>query len=30
MLSFRGDTDDAWRRAEAFAVEEIKGLDLAR
>ncbi len=29
MLTFRGDTDDAWRRAETFVVEEIKGLDLA-
>ena len=29
MLSFRGDTDDAWRRAAAFVVNEIKGLDLA-
>jgi hypothetical protein len=28
MLSFRGDTDDAWRRAETFVVEEIKALDL--
>ena len=28
MLSFRGDSDDAWRRAEVFVVEEIKGLDL--
>ena len=29
-LTFRGDNDEAWRRAEAFAVEEIKGLDLPR
>ncbi len=28
MLTFRGDTDDAWRRAEGFVFEEIKGLDL--
>ena len=30
MLSFRGDSDDAWRRAEVFVVEEIKGLDLSK
>jgi len=27
MLTFRGDSDEAWRRAEAFVVGEIKGLD---
>ena len=30
LLTFRGDTDDAWRRAEQFVVEEIKGLDLPK
>jgi hypothetical protein len=30
MLTFRGDNDEAWRRAAAFAVDEIKGLDVQK
>ena len=30
MITFRGDSDEAWRRAEAFVAAEIEGLDLAR
>ncbi len=29
-LSFRGDSDEAWRRAEAFVVEKLKTQDIAR
>ncbi len=25
LLTFRGDTDDSWRRAEAFVIDELKG-----
>ena len=28
MLTFRGDDDEAWRRAAAFVVDEIKGLEM--
>jgi Protein of unknown function (DUF2380) len=30
MLTFRGDNDEAWRRAAAFAIDEIKGLDVRK
>jgi hypothetical protein len=30
MLTFRGDTEEAWRRAEAFLVEELRALDIAQ
>jgi Protein of unknown function (DUF2380) len=30
MLTFRGDTDEAWRRAEAFLVQELRGLNIAK
>ena len=30
MITFRGDSDDAWRRAEAFVAREIEALDLGR
>jgi hypothetical protein len=30
FLTFRGDTDEAWLRAEAFIVEELKAGDFAR
>ncbi len=30
MVTFRGDTDEAWRRAEAFLVEELRALDIAK
>jgi hypothetical protein len=29
LLTFRGDTDEAWLRAEAFIVEELKARDFA-
>jgi uncharacterized protein DUF2380 len=28
LLTFRGDTDDAWRRAEAFVAAQVTALDL--
>ena len=28
MLTFRGDTEEAWLRAEAFLAEELRGLDI--
>ncbi len=30
MLTFRGDTDEAWRRAESFLIEELRTLDIAK
>ncbi len=30
MLTFRGDTDEAWRRAEAFLVQELRALDIVK
>jgi hypothetical protein len=30
LLSFRGDTDEAWRRAEGFLAREIAGIDLSK
>jgi hypothetical protein len=30
LLTFRGDTDEAWLRAEAFIVEELKSRDFAQ
>jgi hypothetical protein len=30
LLTFRGDTDEAWLRAEAFIVEELKSGDFAK
>ena len=30
FLTFRGDTDEAWLRAEAFLVEELKAGDFAQ
>jgi hypothetical protein len=30
FLTFRGDSDDAWLRAEAFIVEELKARDFAQ
>ena len=30
MLTFRGDTNEAWLRAEAFLVEEMRALDIAK
>jgi hypothetical protein len=29
LLTFRGDTDEAWQRAEAFIVEQVNALDIA-
>jgi hypothetical protein len=28
LLTFRGDTDDAWRRAEAFVAAQMAALEL--
>jgi len=30
LLTFRGDTEEAWRRAEAFVVEQMAALDVAK
>jgi hypothetical protein len=30
MVTFRGDTDEAWRRAEAFLVEELRSPEIAK
>jgi len=30
MLTFRGDTNEAWLRAEEFLVEEMRALDIAK
>ncbi|MCI0598142.1 MAG: DUF3280 domain-containing protein [Beijerinckiaceae bacterium] len=30
LFTFRGDTDEAWRRAEAFVVEQMAALDFAK
>ena len=30
FLTFRGDSDEAWRRAEAFVVEKMKGRSFER
>jgi|HubBroStandDraft_1064217.scaffolds.fasta_scaffold283707_1 hypothetical protein len=30
FLTFRGDTDEAWLRAEAFIIEELKARDFAQ
>jgi len=30
LVTFRGDTDEAWERAEAFVVREVTGLASAR
>jgi hypothetical protein len=30
LLTFRGDTDDAWRRAEAFIIEQMGTLDFSQ
>jgi hypothetical protein len=30
LLSFRGDTDEAWRRAEEFLARDIGAADLAK